>query len=97
MYQLHIYNVSVHDLPKAPMWLYFRECLGIKGVTNHLIAAARYSNKIATKDQIVERAKEVIADAQGGMTTSASSMNLSTMETPKDKTRAVECDHRQNL
>ena len=31
-----------------------------KGVTNHLITASRYANKIATKEQIAERAKEVI-------------------------------------
>lgn len=33
-----------------------------KGVTNHLIAAASHSNKLATKDQIIERAREVVAE-----------------------------------
>ena len=35
-----------------------------KGVTktNHLIAAATHSNKIATKDQIIERAREIVAE-----------------------------------
>ena len=33
-----------------------------KGVANHLIKAPRYSNRIATKNQIIERAKEVIAE-----------------------------------
>ena len=32
-----------------------------RGVTNHLITAATHQNKIATKDQIIEKAKEVIA------------------------------------
>ena len=33
-----------------------------KGITNHLITAASHSNKLATKDQILERAREVVAE-----------------------------------
>ena len=38
------------------------DCWQRGSCANHLIAASRYSNKIATKDQVVERAKQVIAE-----------------------------------